>query len=140
VHPSPPVLRAGTTTELEVRHRPLVVGASEGTLQLESAELGAYEWCLRLAGTAVNPERSLAFSAPLGGRDARVLRFTHFLGDRVEYRVALRSSAAGGAGRPRASVSGDAADGAGGGGTSFDAPATVVAPPAGPGGWGRSRV
>lgn len=75
VHPDPPVLKAGATTELEVRYRPLLVGAADAALRLECAELGLYEWGLRLAGTAVNPERGLAFSVPLGGREAQVFRW-----------------------------------------------------------------
>jgi len=149
LHPDPPFLRAGATTELEVRHRPLLVGATDAALRLESPELGLYEWGLRLAGTAVNPERALTFSVPLGGREAQVFRFTHFLAERTEYRVGFRSTtgatggsgggAAGGGGR-RSSV---AADGGGGGkgegagGAGFDAVAAITAPPAtGPGGFG----
>lgn len=74
VHPDPPVLKASGTTELEVRHRPLVVGAWEGSLKLESAELGLYEWGLKLAGAPVAPERGLVFTASLGGRDVQVRR------------------------------------------------------------------
>jgi hydrocephalus-inducing protein len=139
VHPNPPVLRARATTELEVRHRPLLVGSSEGAVRLECAELGCYEWGLRLAGTAVNPERSLAFSAPLGGRDTQPLRFTHFLGDRAEYRCGFKSAAAAGAaGRQRGGGGGggdvEGGNGSGGTGAGFDAPTTVVAPAAtGPG-------
>lgn len=60
------------TTELEVRHRPLVVGNWEGSLKLESVELGLYEWGLKLAGAPVAPERGLVFAVPLGGRDVQV--------------------------------------------------------------------
>mgnify|MGYP001811241453 CR=1 FL=1 len=74
VHPDPPVLKGGATMELDVRYRPLLVGAADATLRLECPELGLYEWGLRLAGTAVNPERGLAFSVPLGGREAQVFR------------------------------------------------------------------
>lgn len=79
VYPQPPILKSSATTELELRYRPLLVGNSEATLKLESPELGLYEWALRLGGTAINPERSLAFSVPLGGRETQVFRFTHFL-------------------------------------------------------------
>ena len=72
MHPDPPVLKASATTELEVRHRPLLVGAGDAALRLECPELGLYEWALKLAGAPVAPERGLVFAAPLGGRDTQV--------------------------------------------------------------------
>lgn len=66
------MLAAGSTTPLEVRFRPLLVGASEAVLRLDSPELGLYEWRLRLTGAPTNPGRSLAFSVPLGTRDTQV--------------------------------------------------------------------
>ncbi|EFJ42226.1 hypothetical protein VOLCADRAFT_67248 [Volvox carteri f. nagariensis] len=111
--PASTLLRAGSTTEIEVRYRPLVVGHSEALFRLDSPELGLFEWALKLAGTPTNPERSLAFNVPLGGRETQIFRFTHWLDERAEYKVSFKSSgthvAAGGA---------------------FTAAASVVAPPA----------
>ena len=145
VHPDPPVLRASATTELEVRHRPLLVGASEGALRLECRELGAYEWALRLAGTAVGPERGLAFAVPLGGRETQLFRFTHFAPERAEYRCAFAgggggggaagagagagAGAAGSSGRRSSAAGADSGDAPGAGAAGFDAPPVVVAPP-----------
>jgi hypothetical protein len=115
------------------------VGACEGTLRLDSPELGAFEWSLRLAGTAVGPERGLAFSVALGGRETRVFRFTHFLPEKAEYRCSLKSAAGGGGGggggdggSTRGRSAGGGGEGGGGGGgaaaaSGFDVPATVVA-------------
>lgn len=72
LHPDPPVLAANSATSIEVRYRPLLVGSSDAVLRLDSQELGSYEWKLRLKGAPTNPERSLAFSAPLGTRDTQV--------------------------------------------------------------------
>lgn len=92
VVPATVVLRANASTDVEVRYRPLVVGASEATLKLESAELGLFEWGLRLAGTPTNPERSLGFNVPLGGRETQVFRFTHWLDEKADYKVSFKSS------------------------------------------------
>lgn len=70
--PDPPVLPPLSTTALDVHFRPLLVGSSDASLRLDSAELGSYEWALRLTGASTNPERSLAFSVPLGTRDTHV--------------------------------------------------------------------
>ncbi|PNG51688.1 Hydrocephalus-inducing, partial [Tetrabaena socialis] len=107
------LLRANATTEVEVRYRPLVVASSEATLKLECAELGLYEWALRLAGTPTNPERSLAFNVPLGGRETQLFRFTHWLDEKADYKVTFKSSgtavATGGAFTAAASVTAPAA-------------------------------
>ncbi len=71
VVPDPPVLAPRTTTPLEVRFRPVVVGSSVESLRLECAELGLYEWQLCLGGSATVPERSIGFSVPLGSRDTQ---------------------------------------------------------------------
>jgi hydrocephalus-inducing protein len=55
-----------------VGYRPLLVSASEATLQIESPELGLFEWGLKLAGLSTNPERSLTFNVPLGSRETQV--------------------------------------------------------------------
>lgn len=80
--PAAPVLRANTTTDIEVRYRPLLVAPAEGVLKLECPELGSYEWQLRLSGTATNPERTLGFSVPLGNRETQV-RASVQLGARI---------------------------------------------------------
>lgn len=72
--PEPLVLAPSATTTLSLSYRPLLVGPASGKLLLESAELGAYEWELALAGVATNPERSIGFSVPLGSRDTQVGR------------------------------------------------------------------
>ncbi|WIA13448.1 hypothetical protein OEZ85_007028 [Tetradesmus obliquus] len=116
----PPVLAAGSTTPLEVRFRPLLVGASEAVLCLDSPELGLYEWRLRLTGAPTNPGRSLAFGVPLGTRDTQVFRFTHWLPEKTDYKCSFKSSGSTTSGGNLLSSSG------------FDVPVTVTAPAAGP--------
>lgn len=66
-------------------------------------------------GLPTPPEKSLEFSVPLGGREARTFRFRHLLDDKTDYKVSFASGSARGA---------------------YEAPATVAAPPAPPGGAG----
>eukprot|EP00955_Chlamydomonas_euryale_P115431 366348-Chlamydomonas_euryale.AAC.12 len=106
---------ANSVASVELSYRPLLVGTSDASLKLECAELGVFEWKLRLAGTATVPERGLTFSVPLGSRATQVFRFTHWHADKADYKVTFRS----GAKVP-----------------AFEAAATVVAPPAPPGGAG----
>ncbi len=70
--PDPLVLKPSCSSDIQVHFRPLVVGPGEGSLKLESAELGVYEWGLRLNGLATNPERSIGFCVPLGNRETQV--------------------------------------------------------------------
>jgi hypothetical protein len=70
--PAAPVLPPKVTTPLEVRFRPLLLGSSEASLKLDSAELGLYEWKLKLTGAPTMPERPLTFSVPLGTREVQV--------------------------------------------------------------------
>lgn len=117
-----------------VSYRPLLVGEQEGSLKIESPELGVYEWGLKLVGVATNPEKALAFSVPLGGRETQVFRFTHFLEDKADYKISFASQAAAAA----AAGVGKGGKGAAGGvgGSAFEAGAQVSAPPAPPGGKG----
>lgn len=181
--PAAPVLPPKVTTPLEVRFRPLLLGSSEASLKLDSAELGLYEWKLKLTGAPTMPERPLTFSVPLGTREVQVrrvhgcweassctrtcfegftssfvsqvyalcssnllehhlvtdshvtatylgvtgvlllqvLHFMHWGQDRAEYKCSFKSSSG------AAAAGGVAASS-----TDFDAPASVVAPPAGP--------
>lgn len=101
------VLKGGTTTDIEVKYRPLVVGASEAALKVECAELGVFEWGMKLGGTPTNPERSMAFNVPLGSRETQLFRFAHWLDEKADYKVAFKSTGtnAGGAFSAAASIS-----------------------------------
>ncbi len=70
--PTEVVIKGNSSTEVDVRYRPLVVRASEALLTLEGPELGVYEYRLALQGTSTNPERQLTFSVPLGSADTQV--------------------------------------------------------------------
>lgn len=70
--PPAPVLPPGVTTPVEVRFRPLLVGSTEAVLRLDSAELGLYEWKLKLTGAPTIPEKPLTYSVPLGNREVQV--------------------------------------------------------------------
>ncbi len=121
--PASIVVKAGSSADVDVRYRPLLVGSNEAVLKLESGELGLYEWGLRLGGAATNPERSLTFNVPLGGREGQLFRFTHWLDDKADYKVSFKSS-----GTNTAT-----------GGT-FTAPPSVAAPPAPLGGAAGAEV
>lgn len=63
---------AGTTANLEVAYRPLLVAEAEASLKLSSKALGVYDYQLKLKGAAAGPEGSLAISVPLGGSETQV--------------------------------------------------------------------
>jgi hydrocephalus-inducing protein len=110
---------ANSVAQLEVAYRPLLVSdPTEATLKVESAELGLFEWGLRLAGISTNPERSLAFNVPLGNRETQVFRFTHWLDDKADYKCTFK----GAEGKPPGAA------------MAFECVASVSAPPAGPSG------
>jgi hydrocephalus-inducing protein len=77
----------GAAAQVAVSFRPLLVGSETATLKLECAELGLFEWDVKLAGLPTNPEKALSFNVPLGGREAKTYRFTHWLEDKADYKV-----------------------------------------------------
>ena len=63
---------AGTTANLEIAYRPLLVAEAEASLKLSSKALGVYEYQLKLKGNAAGPEGSLTISVPLGSSETQV--------------------------------------------------------------------
>ena len=86
----------GSFRQVEVTYRPLLVGESKGSVTLESPELGIFKWDTELQGVPTPPENGLTFSIPLGGSDTQVFRFTHWLGDKADYKCSFRGGGAGG--------------------------------------------
>ena len=80
-----------STAAVALSFRPVLVGEQEAVLRLESAELGVYEWGLKLAGLPTNPEKALSFSVPLGGRETQVFRFKHWLEEKADFKVGGRA-------------------------------------------------
>lgn len=111
--PATITLPARGSVDVEVKFRPLVVGPAEASLKLECTELGLFEWTLKLAGLPTAPERPLAFSCALGSKETQAFRFTHWLEDKADYKVAFKSSgtavASGGAFSAQATLSAPAA-------------------------------
>ena len=63
---------AGSTANLEVTYRPLLVAEAEASLKLSSKALGVYDYQLKLKGAAAGPDGSLAITVPLGGSETQV--------------------------------------------------------------------
>ena len=120
VVPAKVTVPANSVVQVEVAYRPLLVSeATDASLKLESAELGLFEWGLRLAGLSTNPERSLAYSVPLGSRETQVFRFNHWLNDKADYKCSFRGTEGGGGGGGAAKAS------------AFECVTSISAPPAG---------
>jgi hydrocephalus-inducing protein len=111
--PAKVTVPANSVMQVEVAYRPLLVSESEATLKLESAELGLFEWKLKLAGLSTNPERSMTYNVPLGNRETQVFRFTHWLDEKADYKCSFKGS-------------GEKA-----GASAFECVASISAPPAG---------
>lgn len=88
--PATVVVPANSLGSVEVSYRPLLVAQAEASLKLESAELGAFEWQLKLAGLPTNPERSMTFNVPLGQSETQTFRFMHW-GDKTTYKCTFKS-------------------------------------------------
>ena len=113
VVPAKVTVAANNVAQVEVAYRPLIVSEpADAVLRIESAELGLFEWKLKLAGLSTNPERSLAYNVPLGSRETQVFRFTHWLDDKADYKCSFKGSEGG---KPGA----------------FECAASISAPPAG---------
>lgn len=104
---------AGASASVQVAYMPLLVSESTAQLALECAELGKFEYTLRLRGQPTVTDKALNFKVSLGGSEKRVFSFTHYHPDKAEYKCTF---------------SGDAAT------LGFSAPLVVNAPPAGAGG------
>ena len=84
--------------DVEVRYRPVVVettpfpgdpDAELLRLVMTSDRLGTYAYDVRLSAQPAGPERGLVFNVPLGSRETKTMRFTHYLDEVTEYRCAL---------------------------------------------------
>ena len=71
--PSSLTVPAGSSANLELAFRPLLVTEAEASLKLSSKALGMYEYQLKLKGRAAGPEGSLTISVPLGSSDTQVI-------------------------------------------------------------------
>lgn len=63
---------AGSTANLEIVYRPLLMVEAEASLKLSSKTLGVYNYQLKLKGAAAGPEGNLAITVPLGGSETQV--------------------------------------------------------------------
>jgi len=70
--PSSVTVPAGSSANVEVAYRPLLVAEGDASLKLISKALGTYEYQLKLKGTAAGPEGSLSITVPLGSSEAQV--------------------------------------------------------------------
>eukprot|EP01135_Chromosphaera_perkinsii_P007876 Nk52_evm68s1020 gene=Nk52_evmTU68s1020 len=68
-----------------VEFMPLRVGETTGRVTITSAELGIYQYDLKLVATPAAPERSLHFKCPIGASQIQTFRFNSFLKQRGEY-------------------------------------------------------
>ena len=84
--------------DVEVRYRPVVVETTPSPgdpdaeplrLVMTSDRLGTYAYDVRLSAQPAGPERGLVFNVPLGSRETKTMRFTHYLDEVTEYRCAL---------------------------------------------------
>ncbi|KAA6425822.1 MAG: hypothetical protein FRX49_04197, partial [Trebouxia sp. A1-2] len=69
--PSSVTVSAGSSANVEVAYRPLLVVEGDASLKLSSKALGTYEYQLKLKGTAAGPEGSLSITVPLGSSEAQ---------------------------------------------------------------------
>ena len=84
---------AKSRAPVDVTYRPVVVESIEdATLTLSCEALGAYPYALRLSSTPAGPERGLAFSVPLGSRETKAMKFTHYLDEKAEYACAFQTN------------------------------------------------
>jgi len=101
----------GSHLPVEVTYRPLLVGDSNGSVTLQSAELGIFQWNAELRGVPTGPDGGLTFSVPLGSSETQTFRFKHWLADKTDYKCYFRNGGAGGCFEVSATVSaGGAAD------------------------------
>jgi len=70
--PSSVTVPAGSSANVDVAYRPLLVAEGDASLKLSSKALGTYEYQLKLKGTAAGPEGSLSITVPLGSSEAQV--------------------------------------------------------------------
>ena len=64
---------------------PLKVGETVGKLTLNAAELGVYQYELRLKATAPPPEKAVHFMTTLGSNVSHSCKFVSFAKGRTEY-------------------------------------------------------
>ena len=84
---------AKSRAPVDVAYRPVVVESiQDATLTLSCEELGEYPYALRLSSTPAGPERGLAFSVPLGSRETKAMKFTHYLDDKADYACAFQTN------------------------------------------------
>jgi len=69
--------------------RPLLAGDNSCTLTLTCAELGTYEYVLKLAATEAGPEGGMHFSTDLGGTQLQKFRFVSYVKKATKYVVSF---------------------------------------------------
>lgn len=88
--PTSVVLKPHSTTDVEVKFRPLVLVDKEASLIFKSPDLGDYEWRLHLKSVPTGPERGIEFSVPLGSGETKKFRFTNWFEGKTEYTAAFK--------------------------------------------------
>lgn len=92
-------------------YRPLLESEAQGTLTLTNADLGKFEFPLKLRGLPTGPERSVEFNVPLGAHEVRKVTVRHFLNQPCDYAVSFANEGAAGFSVPPGAVKAPAASG-----------------------------
>lgn len=79
------VVPAKSEESCSIEYLPLKVGESMGRISFTSAELGVYQYDLRLTAVATPQERSLHFMAGLGGMATQTFRFVSYTKTKTDY-------------------------------------------------------
>jgi hypothetical protein len=74
-----------------VEYLPLQAKESASRLTISSAELGVYQYDLKLVSTPAGLERSLHFKVGLGGSQTQTFRFLSFAKTKTEYSCKIDS-------------------------------------------------
>lgn len=70
---------------------PLQARETSARLAIQSAELGLYQYDLKLVANAAGPERSLHFKVGLGGSQMQTFRFLSYAKSKTEYTCKIDS-------------------------------------------------
>jgi len=89
--PSSLTVEANSKAELPIEWRPLLPKETTSQLTLQSAELGAYTYDLRLVALPAGETKSMTFKCALGSLQSLRYRFQHFLRKADTYKLTLAS-------------------------------------------------
>jgi len=90
----PPKITVAAQKEelLQLNLRPLLAGENDCTLTLSCAELGTYEYQLKLCAAEAGPEGGMHFSTDLGGTQMQKFRFISYVKKATSYVVSFDNS------------------------------------------------